>query len=56
LRTTWELNKESIQRVRGFVKNILRRKPFNKLIYGGFYTIEIKPKAIGWNYPCSHGS
>jgi uncharacterized protein (DUF1330 family) len=31
------------------VKNLLRRKPFNRLILGGFYTIEIKPKTIGWN-------
>lgn len=49
LRTTWELNKGTIQRVRRFVKNLLRRRPFNRLIYGGFYTIEIKPKSIGWN-------
>ncbi|MDI6707568.1 MAG: protein rep [Candidatus Thermoplasmatota archaeon] len=49
LRTTWELNKEIIQKVRGFVKNLLRRRPFNRLVYGGFYTIEIKPKYVGWN-------
>lgn len=49
LRTSWELNKDVIQKIRKFVKNLLRRKPFNRLICGGFYTIEIKPKSIGWN-------